>query len=312
MALKPQMAAFLEQAKALGLKPVAELTPTQAREQMEETVKARDLPPIAVGAVEDRTIPGPAGEIAVRLYRPAEGVGPWPALVYFHGGGHVIDSLDTHDSVARALCRDAGILVMSVDYRMGPEHPFPAAVEDAYAATSWLHDNAAAMDVKPDRLAVGGDSAGGNLALVVSLLARDAGGPPLAYQLLVYPVMDYAGGTPSYATYGKGFGPLEADTMLWFRRHYLSAGDDLADWRASPAHAESFAGLPPALLISAECDVLHDEGIAAVGRLQAEGVQVEHVEFPGMIHAFFSMAPMIDDAAAAQALAAERLKAALA
>jgi len=312
MALKPQLVALLEQAKALGLPPIVELTPVQAREQMEMTVKARDLPEVPVGSVEDRTIPGPAADIPVRLYRPAGAAGPLGALVYFHGGGHVIGSLDTHDAVARALCRDAGILVCSVDYRMGPEHPFPAAVEDAFAATAWLHDNAGELGVKPEHIAVGGDSAGGNLALVVSLLARDTDGPPLAYQLLVYPVMDYAGGTDSYSRYATGFGPLEADTMAWFRGHYLAGADDIADWRASPARAGSFADLPPALVLTAECDVLHDEGVAAVARLQADGVAVEHVEFDGMIHAFFSMAPMLDDAVAAQALAAKRLKAVLA
>ncbi|MDP6345558.1 MAG: alpha/beta hydrolase, partial [Alphaproteobacteria bacterium] len=287
MALKPQLAAFLDVVKELGLKPVAELTPVEAREQMEAAVRARDLPPIEVGDVDDRAIPGPGGDIPVRIYRPAGGDGPLGALVYFHGGGHVIGSLFTHDAASRALCRQAGILVMSVDYRMGPEHRFPAAVEDAYAATAWLSANAGEMGVDAGRIAVGGDSAGGNLSLVVSLLARDGGGPAIAFQLLIYPVLDYTGGTPSYELYGQGYGPLEAATIPWFRRHYLNSDDDLADWRASPGRAESFAGLPQTLVITAECDILNHEDRDCVRRLIADGVPTEHVDFDGMIHAFF-------------------------
>ncbi len=201
---------------------------------------------------------------------------------------------------------------MSVDYRMGPEARFPAAVVDCHAATKWLSDNAVEMGVRADKIAVGGDSAGGNLALVVSLMARDGGdGLSIAFQLLVYPVMDYAGGTSSYEKYGNGFGPLMAASIPWFREHYLNSDQDLKDWRASPARAESFAGLPQTLLITAECDILNDEGTACGQRLAAAGVECEHVDFEGMIHAFFSMAPMLDDSIAAQALAADRLKTAL-
>jgi acetyl esterase len=311
MPVKPEVAEFLEAVKKLGLKPVAALSPDAAREQMEAGVRARNLPEVPVGSVDNRTIPGPAGEIPVRVYRPDGADGRRGALVYFHGGGHVIGSLDTHDSVARAMCRNADIVVLSVDYRMGPEHKFPAAVEDCYAACQWLHANAGDIGVDPDRIAVGGDSAGGNLALVVSLMARDNAGPPLAFQLLVYPVMDYAGGTRTYETFAKGYGPLEADTMRWFRDHYLRGGDDVADWRASPDRADSFAGLPPALLITAECDVLNEEGKAAAKRLADDGVPTEHADFAGMIHGFFSMAPIFADATAAQSLAADRLRAAL-
>ncbi len=312
MAMKPQLVDLLEAMKALGLKPMHELSPVDAREQMEAGVRARDVPTIQVGAVEDRTIPGPGGEIPVRVYSPAGTSGPTGALVYYHGGGHVIGSPDTHDGVARALCRDAEILVLSVDYRMGPEAKFPAAVEDSYAAAKWLSDNAADMGIRPDRIAVGGDSAGGNLALVTSLLARDSSDDlSIAFQLLVYPVMDYTGGTPTYETYGNGFGPLVAESIPYFREHYLNSDEDLKDWRASPARAERFTGLPPTLLITAECDILKHEGMACAERLTAEGVDCEHVDFEGMIHAFFSMAPLLDDSIAAQALAADRLKKAL-
>jgi acetyl esterase len=312
MAMKPQLVKLLEAMKALGLKPMHELSPVDARAQMEAGVKARNLPPIELGSVEEQSVPGPDGDIPVRVYRPEGAEGLLGALVYYHGGGHVIGSMDTHDSVARAMCRDANIVVLSVDYRMGPEAKFPAAVDDCYAATKWLSDNADAMGVRADRIAVGGDSAGGNLALVVSLMARDNDDSlSVAYQLLVYPVMDYTGGTPTYDTYGIGFGPLMAASIPYFREHYLNSDAELADWRASPARAENFAGLPPALLITAECDILNHEGRECSARLNAEGVACEHVDFEGMIHGFFSMAPMLDDSIDAQRLAADRLRAAL-
>ncbi|MBT3330667.1 MAG: alpha/beta hydrolase [Rhodospirillaceae bacterium] len=312
MPLKPQLVEILEAMKALGMKPMHELSPVDAREQMEAGVRARNVTPIELGSIEEQSIPGPHGDIPVRIYRPKGASGPLGALVYYHGGGHVIGSMDTHDGVARAMCKDANIVVLSVDYRMGPEAKFPAAVDDCYAATKWLSDNADAMGVRADRIAVGGDSAGGNLALVVSLMARDTDDSlSVAYQLLVYPVMDYTGGTSSYESYGNGFGPLQAASIPYFVEHYLNDRNELADWRASPARAESFVGLPPALLITAECDILNDEGTACAARLNAEGVACEHVDYEGMMHGFFSMAPMLDDSVAAQALAASRLKTAL-
>jgi len=312
MAMKPQLVKLLEAMKALGLKPMHVMSPVDARAQMEAGVKARNVPPIELGSIEERSVPGPGGDIPVRIYRPQDADGPLGALVYYHGGGHVIGSMDTHDYAARAMCRDANIVVMSVDYRMGPEAKFPAAVDDCYAATKWLSDNADAMGVRANRIAVGGDSAGGNLALVVSLMARDTDDSlSVAYQLLIYPVMDYTGGTPTYETYGTGFGPLMAASIPWFREHYFTSDDDLADWRASPVRAATFAGLPPALLITAECDILNHEGWECGKRLIADGVACEHVDFEGMIHGFFSMAPLLDDSVEAQLLAADRLKAAL-
>ena len=312
MAMKPQLVDLLEAMKALGLKPMHELSPVAARIQMAETAKARNVAVIEVGGVEDSTVPGPAGDIPVRIYRPAGAGGKLGALVYYHGGGHVIGSLDSHDGACRAICREAGIVVLSVDYRMGPEAKFPAAVDDCYAATKWLSDNADEMGVRADKIAVGGDSAGGNLALVMSLMARDSDDDlSIAFQLLVYPVMDYTGGTPTYETYGRGYGPLMADSIPWFREHYLNSDEDLKDWRASPARAETFAGLPQTLLITAQCDILAHEGRACGARLAADGVECEHVDYEGMIHAFFSMAPMLDDSIAAQSLAAYRLKTAL-
>ena len=311
MAMKPQLVQLLEAMKAQNLKPMHELSPEGARRQMTETAKSRDTTLIEVGDIEDRTIPGPTGAIPVRIYRSEGTDGPVGAMVYFHGGGHVIGDLDSHDSVCRAICHDAKIFVMSVDYRMGPESKFPAAVDDSYAATKWLFENADSMGVRADKIGVGGDSAGGNLALVTSLLARDNEDISLAFQMLVYPVMDYTGGTPTYASFGKGFGPLTADSIPYFRNHYLNSEQDLKDWRASPARAETFAGLPKTLLITAECDILAHEGHACGERLIADDVDCEHVNYEGMIHGFFSWAPLLDDSIAAQSLAADRLKAAL-
>lgn len=313
MALKPQLVEMLTAMKALNLPRIAELEPPAARLQIEKLAKRPDLPPVDIAGAKDTHFEGPAGNVHVRIYRPKQPLrSPLPVLIYYHGGGHVIGSIDTHDRTARYLCLYSGCMVISVDYRMGPEHKFPAAVEDAYAALQWVATHAAGVGGDPTRIAVGGDSAGGNLALVTSLLARDNAGPKVSFQLLVYPVMDYTGGTPTYEPYGQGYGPLDTDAVTWFRRHYTKSDADLADWRCSPARAKSFAGLPRTLVITAECDVLNWEGLEAVKRLKAEGVDVTHVDFPGMIHAFFGWAPMLDDATAAQKLAAEHMRQALA
>ncbi|MEQ9639866.1 MAG: alpha/beta hydrolase [Alphaproteobacteria bacterium] len=309
MALKPQLVEILNAMKALNLPRLAELEPRAARAQIEKLAVRPDLPPVDIAGAKDTHFTGPAGEVRVRIYRPNEPLRtPTPVLIYYHGGGHVIGSLNTHDRTARYLCRYSGCMVVSVDYRMGPEHKFPAAVEDSYAALEWVAANAEKLGADPARIAVGGDSAGGNLALVVSLLSRDNDGPKVGFQLLVYPVMDYTGGTPSYEPYGKGYGPLDTDAVDWFRKHYTNDGSDLADWRCSPSRAESFAGLPRTLLITAECDVLNWEGTEAAKRLKAEGVDVTHVDFPGVIHAFFGYAPTLDDATKAQKLAAEHMR----
>src|SRR4051794_3674674 len=204
--LHPQIVTVIEAMQRAGLKPIEALSPDEARRQMEETATSRKAEPLPVGRVEDREIPGPTGPIRVRLYWPessgaergAAGTRALPAIAYYHGGGHVIGSLDTHDLIARNLCHGAEALVVSVDYRMGPEHRFPAAVEDSFAALEWLYGNAAGLGADPERLGVHGDSAGGNLAAVVALLARDRGGPPLRLQSLVYPVADYTLSAPSY------------------------------------------------------------------------------------------------------------------
>jgi acetyl esterase len=302
--LHPQIVAVIEAMQRLGLKPIEALSPDAARRQMEETARSRKAEPLPVGRVEERDIPGPGGPIRVRLYWPersgAETGAGVPAIAYYHGGGHVIGSLDTHDLIARNLCHGAGALVMSVDYRMGPEHRFPAAVEDSWAALDWLHGHAAGLGADPNRLGVHGDSAGANLAAVVALIARDRGGPKLRLQSLVYPVADYTLSAPSYQTYAEGYGLLTRAAMQWFQRHYLRSPQDAVDWRASPIRAASFAGVAPAIVVTAECDVLHDDGANYAAALRSAGVPVEYREYPGMVHAFFGMVPAVDDAMNAQ------------
>jgi len=297
--LHPQIEKVLTAMAEAKLRPIEDMTPAEARQQMEMMAAARIAEPLPVARVEERMIPGPGGEIRLRLYWP-QGAGPVPAIVYYHGGGHVIGSLDTHDLVARNLCGGAQALVASVDYRMGPEHKFPAAVDDSFAALLWVHANAGTLGADLDRIGVHGDSAGGNLAAVVALLARDAGRPQLRLQSLVYPVTDYRIVTNSYDTFAKGYGVLTRDAMVWFRNHYLRSPDDAGDWRASPIRAPSLTGVAPAIVITAECDVLHDDGESYTESLRHAGVPVEYKEFPGMIHAFFGMVPGVDDAMNAQ------------
>ena len=312
----PEIRAFLRQVAEAGLPSIQDLSPEAAREQFEAGMRARlaVFPAPAVASVEDRTIPGPAGAIPVRVYRDSDGADPAarPGLAWFHGGGHVIGSLDTHDAMARHLCREAGCVVVSVDYRMGPEHPFPAAVEDCVAAMRWLAEHGREIGADPGRLAVGGDSAGGNLAAVAALTARDEGGPALRHQLLVYPVTDYRCRGPSYERYARGYGTLEAESMRWFQRHYLGGPGSADDWRASPLLAADLSGLPPALVITAECDVLRDEGAAYAERLAESGTPCEHAPFPGMIHGFFGLLGIAGAAAEAHALAARALRSAFA
>ncbi len=301
--LHPQIQKVLEVMAGMNLRAFEDMTPAEARAQMEATAASRKAEPLPVARVENRRIPGPAGEIPVRIYRPnAAGASqkPLPAIVYYHGGGHVIGSLDTHDLVARNLCAGAEAVVVSVDYRMGPEHRFPAAVDDSFAALDWVHANAASLGADPDRLGVHGDSAGANLAAVVALIARDKGASKLRLQSLVYPVADFRMGSESYKKYATGCGILTAGAMRWFRGHYLRTADDAEDWRASPLLAPSLKGVAPAIVIAAECDVLHDEGLAYAERLKEAGVPVEHKEYAGMIHAFFGMMPAVDDAMNAQ------------
>jgi acetyl esterase len=265
--------------------------------------------PLQVAKVENRTIPGPDGEIPVRIYTP-EGQGPFPVLVYFHGGGFVLCDLDTHDGSCRSLCRGAQVVVVSVDYRLAPEHGFPAGPEDCYAATRWVADNAAGIGGDASRIAIGGDSAGGNLTAVVALMARDRKGPALRFQLLIYPVTDFDFGTASYRENAEGYF-LTTSMMKWFWGHYLSDAADGASAYASPLRAEDLSGLPPALCITAGYDPLRDEGEAYAEKLRAAGNDVVLSRYPGMIHGFFGMDAVLDEAKRAIGEASDALRKAL-
>ncbi len=311
MPLHPQIQAALKALAEAKLPALESLSPEAARAQMDAMSRARGGEPTPVARLEDRTIPGPVGDIPVRIYWPREGGGDG-AVLYLHGGGHVIGSLDTHDKICRNLTVGSGAVVVSVDYRMGPEHRFPAAVDDSWAALQWLAANAGDLGADPARLGVAGDSAGGNLAAVLALMARDAGGPAIRLQALIYPVADYSLQGASYAKYGKGYGVLTDDAMRWFQGYYLNDVKEAAERRASPIRAESLKGVAPAHVVVAECDVLHDDGAAYAEALKAAGVPTAFTRYDGMIHGFFGMAPDVDSAIAAQAEVSAALKAALA
>lgn len=308
MPLDPQAKTILDMLAAAPAPDPAHLEP----EQMRNFFESMKLPvePVPVAAVEDRALPGPAGDVPVRLYTP-EGRAPFPVLAYFHGGGFVIGGLETHDGTCRELCAEAGCMVVSVDYRLAPEHPFPAAPEDCYAVTRWLAEHGAEIGADPARLAVGGDSAGGNLAAVVSMMARDRGGPSLRHQLLVYPVTDHAFDTPSYEENAEGY-MLTRDMMRWFWGHYLSDPTHADDPLASPLRAKDLSGLPPATVITAEFDPLRDEGEAFAERLIAAGVKTELTRYDGVFHGFFAMTSFIDKAKRAVEQSGRVLRAAFA
>ena len=287
---------------------LSEVSVAEARELI-EVFSEQDGPGPDMADVEDRTVPGPDGEIPIRVYTPA-GTAPLAAIVYFHGGGWVIGSIRSHDAICRRLADAAGATVVSVEYRLAPEHAFPAAADDCGAATRWVHDHAAELGVDPTRLAVAGDSAGGNLAAVTTLQARDAGGPALVFQLLIYPATDATFSFPSIRENGEGY-LLRAADMVWFRDHYAPDGTDLKDPLLSPLWADDVGGLPPALVITAEYDPLRDEGEAYGHRLQEAGVPTRVSRYAGMIHGFFGMPAVFPGAVPAMEEASTALRKAL-
>jgi acetyl esterase len=308
MAVDPQVAFVLDLVVKAGRPAYHTLSPKEARQLFIETRPASTPQPPAIGVVRNLSADG----IPVRVYRPA-GVPDatrLPVLVFFHGGGWVIGDLDTHDTLCRQLTAEAGISVVAVDYRLAPEHKFPAAADDAWAATKWVVAHAGAIGVDGTKLAVGGDSAGGNLAAVVALMARDAGGPPIALQALLYPVTDVAAESRSYGDLADGY-LLTRDSMRWFIAHYLGKPQDAEDWRVSPTRATSLAGVAPALVITAGHDPLRDEGDAYAQKLRAAGVRVDHVSFGGMIHGFIPMGKLIETGNRAVSLIAGSLRYAL-
>jgi acetyl esterase len=291
MAIDPQVEQYLERLQALGLSPIQELTPAQARANFAASIESLFGPVDAVGSVEDReTDDG----VPVRIYRPDDSGSSTPALVFFHGGGWVVGSIETHDGITRALANRSGCIVVSVDYRVAPEHRFPAAIDDAWSATRWVLANAAELGIDPGRVAVGGDSSGGNLAAVVARRARDAG-VSLAFQLLVYPVVDHNFDTGSYSEFGEGHS-LTREGMRWYWSHYLGDRDG-SDHDASPSREPDLRGLAPAFVATAELDPLRDEGEAYARRLEESGVPTTLVRYDGMIHGFLRMPAAIDRAA---------------
>jgi acetyl esterase len=286
--LHPEVRALLEMMDAQGAPALESQDPIVARQDRVEGMKMLGGEPRPLGRVEDFSIPGPDGDVPVRLYAMEHG-GVRPALIYFHGGGWVFGNLDTHDSVCRDLAAESGAVVISVDYRLSPEVKFPAAVNDSYAATLWIAANAERLGIDARRISVGGDSAGGNLATVIAMRCRDAGGPALARQLLIYPATDLSSfDTASYRELAEGYFLTRA-AMQWFTGHYLASGDQSRLPEASPLHAPNLSGLPPAFVITAEFDPLRDEGEAYAARLQQAGVPVTVKRYPGMVHGFVSM-----------------------
>jgi len=288
MPLDPQAQSLVDAMAKLNLKLIEDSTPEEARESMRS--RTAGLGPFdEVAKVSEHRVPVKGGEIAVRLYEPA-GKGPHPALVFYHGGGWVIGDLYTHDGICRSLTNAAGCAVASVDYRL--------AAEDSYAALEWIVANAGRLNLDARRVAVGGDSAGGNLSAVVALMARDRKGPTIACQVLIYPVTNSSLDTPSYHENATGY-VLTREAMRWFWRHYLEREEQGKEPLAAPLLAPSLAGLPPALVITAACDPLRDEGEAYAARLRDAGVPVTLTRYDGMFHGFIRMTRFLDKARAA-------------
>jgi acetyl esterase/lipase len=282
-----------------GFPRVQNMTGAQARAAVaERRIRPSNLDDVR--SAVDRTIPGPAGAIPVRIYHPhGEPAGSRPGIVYYHGGGFVFCDIESHDGFCRALARASQTVVVSVDYRLAPEHRAPAAALDAFAALCWVMEHARELGIDPARTAVAGDSAGGNLAAVTAIVCRERGFRPPAAQLLIYPVIDPSFGTLSYQRYATGYVNTRA-AMMWYWRQYLG-GEDLFDppYLVAPARAESHAGLPPAVIVTAGLDPLHSEGCGYADRLRNAGVPVIHRDFPGLFHGFMKIQPL---AAAASAL----------
>ena len=297
MPLDPQAEALLGSMKDAGAKPFETMTPAEAR------VAAwafKDLggPPEAVASLHHRFVPGPTADLPVRIYRPSgAGDEDLPGLVYFHGSGWVVLNIEICDAFSRALANRTGCVVVAVNYQKAPEHKFPIPLDDCYAATRWVFDNAGEVGVDPTRIGVIGDSAGGNLAAAVTLRARDENGPPLAYQVLVYPAVQYGWDTPSALANAEGF-LLQRASMEYFWTHYVRSPSDAEHPYCSPLAAEDHAGLPPALIVSAEFDPLCDDGRNYANKLEAAGVPTKFSVYDGMIHGFLWMSGVLDQSKA--------------
>jgi acetyl esterase len=309
MPLDPQVRAMRDARMHSPSRPLYEMSLAEARTADLAAIMADRGQPLPLGAVVDIRIPGPAGQLPARVYRPV-GEPPFPVLMYFYGGGWTLGNLDTGDGICRQLCAATSCLVVSVGYRVAPEHRFPAAPHDCYAATQWVAAHGHGLGADPSRLAVAGDSAGGNLAAAVTLLARERGAPRLTCQLLVYPNTNYRADTPSMRdNTDRCF--FNRESVAWYWSNYLARPEDGDDPLASPLRAPDLRGLPPALVITAEYDPLRDEAEQYAQRLREAGVPVVSTRYPGMIHGFFSMSGTLDAARDAIAEAAAYLSAAL-
>ena len=306
--LDPQVADLLRAADEAGVPPIHSLPYKEAREFYLLTSKklAGEAPDKL--DVSDLIMETSVAPIPIRMYRPrGTSDQPLPALVYFHGGGWCIGDLDSHDHVCRWLAAHSDCVVISVDYRMGPEHKFPAAVEDAFAATEWIASHAAELKIDANRIGIGGDSAGGNLSAVVTLLAREQGGPHLVCQLLIYPATDMLMRFPSHVSCGDGY-RLTRTSIVWFINGYLRDGEDMYDFRASPLMAENYVNLPPAFILTAAFDPLADEGEAYANKLKEAGIPVKYHCYEGMVHGFIAMPGEVDMAKTALLDAAGYIK----
>jgi acetyl esterase len=296
--LDPDAAAVFKAFQEAGRPPYETLSPAEARELYVKGRVVTNPEPPELDQVQGLAIPSPIGSIPARIYTPkklrkADGLAP--CLVFFHGGGWVIGDLDSHDVVCRKLADEGELIVVSVDYRLAPEHKFPTAVDDAIAATKWIAENARQHGIDASRLMVGGDSAGGNLAAVVAIAARDGDGPAISGQVLIYPAIDFAMTHPSHSEPETSI-LLTHSVIRWFRDHYLNGAADAQDWRASPARAKTLIGLPPAYVLTAGADPLRDEGDEYAKRLKEAGVPVTYRHFPGQFHGFFTMGKLLQQA----------------
>jgi acetyl esterase len=315
--LHPDARALIDLIDERGLPAMHTLNPVEARAFYRDRRSFTQPATPDVGAVGDTQCDGPHGSIPLRIYRPIDaGAAPsrestLPVLVYYHGGGWTIGDLDTHDVLCRQLCNGSGAVVVSVDYRMGPEHRFPAAVDDCLAATHWVRRHARELGVDAARLAIGGDSAGGNLAAVVAILARDAGDLPIAYQLLIYPATDMRRRHASHTTNGRGY-LLTTETISYYHDHYIADAAHDLDWRASPLLHADLTKLPRALVLTAGFDPLRDEGLEYADRLVAAGNRATYICYERQIHGFITMGKVIDEANSAVTFCAAELARALA
>lgn len=288
--LDPEVEHLLALGRTAGRASFETMTPDDARIAYAASKDMMQAPSVEVASVRDIAIPGQGGPLTLRLYRPMGTLldEQLPCLVFLHGGGWVIGNLESHDRLCRRLANAARVCVVAVDYRLAPEHRFPAALDDAATALRWVVDNAVEMSIVPDRIGVGGDSAGGNLAAVLALMARDGTAPALAFQALIYPAVDLTAASNSYQTMTSGI-PLTAATMHYFIDHYTPDANDRLDWRASPIKASSLAGTPPALVVTVSNDPLCDEGLAYARRLEDEGVRVTSLHLSDQIHGMLMM-----------------------